>query len=190
MKTCSKCMVTKGPHGFHARSSSPDGLHYHCKDCRRSETSGYRERNLEKVEATRQKWVEANPNYGKEYRVRKKDFVKSLQGDWNERNKERRRELREQWARANAAHINAKNAYRKAAKKMATPQWANLTAIVALYREAHRQTRETGIQHHVDHIVPLSNGLVCGLHVEHNLRVIPGADNIAKSNRTWPDMPQ
>ncbi len=31
---------------------------------------------------------------------------------------------------------------------------------------------------------------LCGLHVEHNLRVIPAAVNLAKKNFYWPDMPE
>jgi len=30
---------------------------------------------------------------------------------------------------------------------------------------------------------------VCGLHVEHNLQVIPRSVNQSKNNRRWPDMP-
>lgn len=49
-------------------------------------------------------------------------------------------------------------------------------------------TAETGIQHQVDHIVPLRHPLVCGLHCEANLQVIPALDNQRKSNRIWPNM--
>ena len=41
---------------------------------------------------------------------------------------------------------------------------------------------------HVDHTVPLKSKLVCGLHCEANLRLLPGRENQAKSNRIWPDM--
>lgn len=58
-----------------------------------------------------------------------------------------------------------------------------------LYDEAARLTRETGIKHHVDHIVPLKSPVVSGFHVEHNLQVIPKLVNLAKGNRYWPDMP-
>lgn len=46
-----------------------------------------------------------------------------------------------------------------------------------------------GFQWHVDHIVPLTSQIVCGLHSHTNIRVIPGAENISKNNRIWEDMP-
>lgn len=74
-------------------------------------------------------------------------------------------------------------------KIKATPEWANKKAIAEVYERSAFMTEITGDQYHVDHIVPLRSKLVCGLHVEFNLQVIPGSENMAKSNRTWPDMP-
>lgn len=56
------------------------------------------------------------------------------------------------------------------------------------WAESRRLTAETGVQHSVDHIVPLVHPLVCGLHCVANMRVIPLAENIMKSNNIWPDM--
>lgn len=47
----------------------------------------------------------------------------------------------------------------------------------------------TGIKHDVDHVVPLRSKLVCGLHNEFNLAVIPASENRSKGNRYWPGMP-
>lgn len=77
------------------------------------------------------------------------------------------------------------NNRRKAAIIRATPDWADADAIALVYRAAAAM----GAQYHVDHIVPLRSKIVCGLHVESNLRVIPGRENTSKGNRSWPDMP-
>lgn len=87
------------------------------------------------------------------------------------------------WAKAHPEKVNAIVARRKAAKLQATPMWASAAAIEAIYREAARLTKETGIAHAVDHYYPLISPLVCGLHVEHNLRVITKSDNSRKGNR-------
>lgn len=59
-----------------------------------------------------------------------------------------------------------------------------LTALVA--QEAHilRKLRNemTGIEWHVDHIIPLKGATVCGLHIWSNLAVIPKILNLRKSN--------
>lgn len=70
-----------------------------------------------------------------------------------------------------------------------TPQWADRAAIRRLYAEARHTTAVTGVQHSVDHIVPLTNTIVCGLHTPENLRVIVLGANMQKSNIHWPDMP-
>lgn len=49
-------------------------------------------------------------------------------------------------------------------------------------------TLATGICYSGDHIVPLLHPMVCGLHCPANLRVLPLAENLRKSNKHWPDM--
>ncbi len=77
----------------------------------------------------------------------------------------------------------AKSANRRACQANATPKWADLKAIAKIYRLAAQVSAQTGVQHAVDHIVPLPGRNVCGLHVETNLQVIPAKDNHCKSNK-------
>lgn len=65
----------------------------------------------------------------------------------------------------------------------AMPAWADREAIAAVYAEAARLTRETGVPHEVDHIEPLLGANASGLHVHYNLRVITRTENRRKSNR-------
>jgi hypothetical protein len=89
------------------------------------------------------------------------------------------------WASKNRFKMNAKLAKYNASKLQRTPKWlteSDLRMIEAKYSLAAMLTRETGITHHVDHIIPLQGKKVSGLHVFSNLRVIPGTDNVKKSN--------
>jgi hypothetical protein len=72
--------------------------------------------------------------------------------------------------------------------KQATPKWANLEQMNETYQLAKQLTESTGIQHDVDHIVPLRGRTVCGLHCQANLQPLPHEDNMKKRNNVWPDM--
>lgn len=101
---------------------------------------------------------------------------------WCSMNKERANQNARRWRKRNAAKHAASNAQRRAQLLRATPSWADHNAIHAIYADAQRISRETGVQHHVDHIFPLRSEWVCGLHVEGNLQVLPATQNLSKSN--------
>lgn len=99
---------------------------------------------------------------------------------------EARRELARDWHRRFPERQSAATRRRKLAKIERTPAW--LTAdqhaeMTALYAEAIRLTRETGIIHEVDHIIPLQGENVSGLHVPWNLQILTASENRSKGNK-------
>ena len=136
----------------------------------RERSREWRSNNRERHRASVKQWQKDNPD-----KVRN---VREVFEAWKKRNPER-------WISVMRSHSRA----RVARKLKSVPAWANQFVISEIYDLARRRTRATGIEWHVDHVVPLRSKIVCGLHVEHNLRVIPGSVNCSKANRHWPDMP-
>lgn len=176
MKRCSKCREEKPKTEFPVRRASQDGLGYKCKACAVSDARAWRESNRERHRA-----------YSRQWQVENKEKANQRARDWRAINKERRDEICRAWSSRNQDKRTEAVARRRA--KLVTPPWADKKAISAFYREAKRLERETGVKYHVDHIVPLNSELVCGLHVETNLQVIPASENVLKRNLRWPDMP-
>lgn len=73
------------------------------------------------------------------------------------------------------------------AANLATPDWVCRAELMALHKEAKRLTLESGTEHVLDHMIPLSHPMVCGLTVPWNLQIITRAQNAAKSNKWSPD---
>lgn len=78
-----------------------------------------------------------------------------------------------------------KTARYNAKKKSAYPKWlkdSDISKIKSIYKMCRNISKKTGIPHQVDHIVPITSKLVCGLHVPWNLRIITKEENIKKGN--------
>ena len=160
-------------------SSDEFGPHKgYCRDCYNAWRREWRRKNPDKIKAAIERRDARHPGIQGAYerrsylKHREKRIAKSRR--WNVENKEK---------------FAAREAARRAAQGRATPAWADCGAIEALYMLASELTTNTGVLHHVDHIVPLQSDLVNGLHVESNLRVLTAFENMSKSNRRWPDMP-
>jgi hypothetical protein len=87
------------------------------------------------------------------------------------------------YRKRNRGKKNAEWAAWYADRLQRTPPWADLKAIRKVYEDSHRVTKETGLEHHVDHIIPMRGKLVSGLHIAENLRVLPGPENLAKGSK-------
>lgn len=99
---------------------------------------------------------------------------------------EARRRHSRNCAHKNPARVKANKIKYENKLAKATPAWLtqeDWEAMNALYEEARRLTRETGIKHQVDHKFPINGKTVSGLHVPGNLQILTQAANVSKSNR-------
>jgi|TARA_R110002012_G_scaffold62617_1_gene164698 5-methylcytosine-specific restriction endonuclease McrA len=69
-----------------------------------------------------------------------------------------------------------KKALRRSRKKLATPIWADLDKINEVYANCPDDMT-------VDHIIPITSPIVCGLHVSWNMQYLTRSDNSKKGNR-------
>jgi hypothetical protein len=115
-------------------------------------------------------------------------------------NKARRLEMgraRSKKHRTEKPWMNAQKTRRRyAVKKARMHPDLNHTSERALFEQAARLARETGVEHHVDHIIPLKHG---GWHHHDNLQVLPGPVNLEKGTnplwyhpgyKSWRDVPE
>jgi hypothetical protein len=158
-KRCTLCKVDKPLDGFFLdlRTGKPRGR---CRGCH----GHWARQNPERQEASRIRWLQKNPDY---VQPRPTNRDATLQR-YYEQNKWR-------WT------VNTRA--RQAAEIKATPGWADPVLIAEAYQLAAKRTALTGFAWEVDHVVPLRGKDVCGLHVVHNLRVVPRALNRAKGNQ-------
>ena len=187
MKTCSTCGETKALAEFNKDKQKKDGHHSICRACQKEYHAKWRKGNKDYERERKAKWYEGNKEYRKEkdakYYQDNKEHKKEYNAKWYQDNKEHRQEYDAKWKRENKGLMNAHSAKRRAAKLQATPAWADLTKIKALYVAAAVESKRWAIHLHVDHIVPLQNGLVCGLHVPDNLQIITAKENLSKNNK-------
>lgn len=87
-----------------------------------------------------------------------------------------------EYRKRNPSLITALGAERRATVLKATPKWVDRQQLKKVYEECRFLTEKTGMQYEVDHIVPLKNKYVCGLHVPCNLQIILATENRRKNN--------
>jgi len=136
------------------------------------------------------------------------ECIKNIRKDYYSRNKVRTKEARKQWYMKNREHeiksvidrynnsdeYKRRNYYRSRLRKQhingkATPLWVDMNAVNKIYEKRDYFNNIAGqYLFVVDHIVPLKSNFVCGLHTEHNLRVVHRSKNGRKLNRSWPNV--
>lgn len=198
MKQCTNCLEYKEVIEFNYNRTTIDRLTTACKGCISVYNKAYRAANKGRLQEKDRQYSEKNADIAKERtrlwnihnRARKlktdKDrYEKFKAADrlveyYGKVDTQRNKERAKLWRLTNPGKVNAQIAKRRADTIKATPGWAEYDKIVTLYEEAKQLTKSTGIDHEVDHRVPLNSPLVCGLHCMDNLQILTAIDNNKK----------
>ena len=119
--------------------------------------------------ATAKKWRESNPGANSRSALA-----------WAKANPARKAENNAAYSKRYPEKTRATRMLRIATTLRATPRWADIAAIKAIYAECVQTQNRTGVKHEVDHIVPLRGRTVCGLHVHWNLQILSRTENRKK----------
>lgn len=209
MKICSKCKVEKSLDCFYAtKKSKCKECVKHENRCRHEKLKDtpeyqqklreYRRENKERIYSKIKEW-NANNRQRIAARERAKyqklttidpDKARNPSRLYRKNNpdkvSETRRVAGKKYSASNKDKLNAKSALRRATRIKSTPNWLtkeHKSEIAELFTICAAFKLYTGLEYHVDHIVPLQGKTVCGLHVPWNLQVLESSDNIRKSNK-------
>lgn len=159
-------------------------------DKHRQAVDNWNKNNSERRTANVVKWQKENPDKLKvikdRERIKNIDRYKEYSKEYYQVNKEKILNHFKKWRKENKDKTCFYSNRYKARKIMATAGWANFDKIMAIYQECSLLTSRTGVKHHVDHIIPLKNNIVCGLHVENNLQILTMKENLSKHNKFEP----
>lgn len=157
------------------RVNNSNCLCLECNQERSLYTKNYREKYPEQCRETFLKWCRENPEKKKES-VKKAHKKRSLHYLQNKR----------QWRENNRPKVREYQKRYKTTKLNATPTWySELDSFVYQECQSLALLREglLNFNWHVDHMIPLQNPDVCGLHVWNNFQCLPQVMNNSKSNK-------
>lgn len=169
MKKCNLCNCTKATTDFYKKPTSKDGLFWWCIDCHKEQMKS---RYYKKSES-------------EEHRNKERQRVRSYHASHPEKVAEWDKKYRAE----NQAKLTAKAKKYVLSREKRTPSWLtddDFWLMEQAYELASLRTKLFGFMWNVDHKIPLHGRLVSGLHVPHNLQVIPASVNRSKSNKFVP----
>lgn len=142
-----------------------------CSTCVCAQSKAWRAANKKHVRAYNKARYAANP-----------ESKRARNRAWHSANNTRSRANNKAWYARNLEKAHALRRAHDAVRRGATLPLGQTVVDAAkacehIYTEARRLTAETGLAHHVDHIVPCADG---GLHAPENLQVVPAYINIRK----------
>ena len=184
MKICKYCNIKQTRKNF---------LYAKCKSCKALVRKAHDKKNRAKLNKQRREYVKNNKELVASWK--RADYLKhkpkrlATMKNWVKRNTLLRNKISKKYRKANPEKVNFLTAKRRAAKLQRIPKWLTKSDWIEIrwaYTEARRLTKLTGIQHEVDHIIPLQGKKVSGLHCPQNLQILTSQANKEKSDSFTP----
>lgn len=164
-----------------------------CVKCREAARDRRRkcEKRNPKLKAERSKRYRRNKpdkikERNKRYYQENKENISAYKSEYVKNNAEMIKEHNRNYYTSNKERFMVSGAKRRSAKLQSIPLWFSEFdhfVIQQAYELSSLRKHETGIEWHVDHLVPLQARDASGLHCANNIQVIPAAMNLAKKNR-------
>lgn len=163
-----------------------------CIECLRLKKADDYKKHKPRYRAQADAWKDKNRErhlaLEKRYRENGGERVRAIKRAWSERNRDKKNEQGRIYHAANP-HIRAKaKASRRAASIQQIPRLSPLLAELNDFCMAEAATlcrarkERLGFDWHVDHLVPLRHKKASGLHIWHNIEVVPARFNLSKRN--------
>jgi flagellum-specific peptidoglycan hydrolase FlgJ len=201
-KPCSCCKQELPTTEFGPCKNTKSGLSSWCRPCTRERARQRYLKNPKKQHEATKRWAARNPEkvaqHWRTSRQRRKAAISEYRKlphvreaarrqhrAYVQKHPEKIRQYQRNWYAKNShVYILLANLRRKIVRSQQawlTPE--NKSQIADIYRKCREITKQTGIDHEVDHVMPLNGVDSCGLHVPWNLRIVTRAMNRSKGNR-------
>src|ERR1700677_2380760 len=124
--------------------------------------------------------------YNAQYRIDNKDYLAEQKREYTKNNRDIFRRTAKTWRNKHPEKKIADTRKRQVEKIKRAPKWLTKSDWIEInwaYKIARDLTKETGILHVVDHIIPLRGKNISGLHCPQNLQVLTAKENAIKHNK-------
>lgn len=182
MLQCKKCGEDKEVHLFYFDKQKGKSRTA-CKECYNAKVKVWQDNNRDKVRGyVRTSCKKAYDRDPEKYKAKSR-YKRAIDPEKARAitNKSYKKIYTERYAQERARLNN-----NSASRKRATPLWLSAiekAMIQEIYDVAKAKTMQTGIKHHVDHIMPINGVNSCGLHLPWNLQVLTASENCSKKNK-------
>lgn len=160
---------------FYKEKASLDGYGSKCKTCSKQYLIKWKKENINKIRKYSSKAYYKDPKKHMNYNTL-----------WVKKNPIKRAFYSKKWENGNPDKRVAIKAKYRAAKLQRIPKWFTKSDWIEIkwaYKIAKDLTKQTGIPHEVDHIIPLQGKNISGLHCPQNLRIMSKHENRVKYNK-------